>query len=306
MSSRPFANADPFLKFLVLFLLSFMGVGVFMLMANGLVNALWGISFFSDPTLIQDYANPQIVQINRVLLLFQHLGMFIIPSVIFAMLVSKSWVKYLGFKRPDLKVAIAGALIMISSLPLINALSWLNQLVQFPESLAGIEQVFVGMEESAAELTKAITETDSLSILIFNLLLVAIIPALGEEMIFRGLVLPIFKKWTGKLHLAVWLSALLFSAMHMQFFGFLPRLVLGAVLGYLYVWSRSLWVPILAHFTNNALALILIFYMAKGDISKEVDEFNPGATDLIWLVISLVVLGGLFGYIYRKYAKGMP
>jgi membrane protease YdiL (CAAX protease family) len=159
------------------------------------------------------------------------------------------------------------------------------------------------MEQSAAELTRAITETDSPTVLVFNLLLVAIVPALGEEMIFRGLVLPIFRKWTGKLHLAVWLSALLFSAMHMQFFGFLPRLVLGAVLGYLYVWTSSLWVPVIAHFTNNALALILIFYMAKGEIPKEVDEFNPGASDLIWLIVSLAVLAGLFGYVYRKYTK---
>jgi hypothetical protein len=88
--------------------------------------------------------------------------------------------------------------------------------------------------------------------------------------------------------------------MHLQFYGFLPRMLLGAALGYLFVWSGSLWVPILAHFANNALALILIFFMTRGDISADIDEFNPTASDYIWVVVSVAVVTSSLYYIYKN------
>jgi hypothetical protein len=122
-------------------------------------------------------------------------------------------------------------------------------------------------------------------------------------MIFRGLMVPIFRKWTGNVHVAVWLSAFLFSAMHFQFYGFIPRFLLGALLGYLFVWSKSIWAPIIAHFVNNALALILLFMMARGSISEDLDSFDPDFSDWLLVGISAIAVGGLIFYI-TKYSKG--
>ncbi|NEN23856.1 CPBP family intramembrane metalloprotease [Cryomorpha ignava] len=307
MAQRPFAKADPFLQVIILFLLSFMGIAVFLFMANGLVNAVWGISFFSDPAAIQDYANPQIVQVNRVLLMFQHLGMFVVPSIVFAALVSTNWRNYLGFIPVKPLFAIGAIIVMVSSLPAINALSWLNMQLQFPDFMSGVEDVFGGMEEGAAELTKAITQTDNPWIFIFNIVVVAMLPAIGEEMIFRGALMPILIKWTGKKHTGVWISAALFSAMHMQFYGFLPRMMLGALLGYLFLWSRSLWTPIIAHFTNNALAVFLLYMMSKGEISEDIDTFTPSGSDLILLMLSVVLVTGiLYGLNRIKSNEPLP
>jgi hypothetical protein len=303
MGSRPFANADPLLQLIVLFVLAFFCLGVFMLMAQGVLNALWGVNLFESPGTISDYENPQVVQMNRVLLLFQHLGLFVVPAVVFAKLSSTSWRRFVGFRYALPQFLIGSVVIMVVALPLINALAWFNEGIEFPNALKGLEDLFIGMEESAMELTNALARTDHFGFFLFNILVVAVLPAFGEEMIFRGLVLPMFRRWTGNVHAAVWLSALLFSAMHLQFFGFLPRLVLGALLGYLFVWSKTLWVPVLAHFTNNALALFLMFLIARGSIPEEVESFEPSSYDWLWTVGSIIGLVLCIAY-FLRYAKG--
>lgn len=303
MGSRPFSNADPFLQLIVLFLLAFVCVGVFLLMGQGILNALWGVNLFENPNALTDYENEQVVQMNRLLLLFQHLGLFIVPAIIFARLSSTSWKKYVGFRFVMPRLAVASVLVMIAALPIINVLAWVNEGMVLPEYLSGLEEAFAEMEESAKEITMAIAGTGSVVSLFFNFIVVALLPAFGEEMIFRGLMIPIFRKWTRNVHLAVWLSAFLFSAMHFQFYGFLPRFVLGGLLGYLFVWSKSLWAPILAHFVNNALALVLLFLIARGSISEDIDSFDPTLSDWVWVGVSVGAVSGLIYYI-TKYAKG--
>lgn len=300
MGSRPFSSADPFLQIIVLFLISFVSVGIFLVMGQGLISFFWGIDVLAQQDVLSDFSNPQIVQINRVLLLFQHLGLFIVPAVVFSKLVSTRWTDHLGFRGLPMSLLVASGIVIVCCLPLINALAWINELIAFPRFLSGLEALLSSMEDSAARLTEAITQVDDVPTLLFNLLVVALIPALGEEMIFRGLILPIVQKWTGKLHAAVWISALLFSAMHLQFYGFLPRLVLGALLGYLFVYTRSLWAPIIAHFVNNALALVLLFLIARGKITADLDTFEPELSDLIALIFSLLLAGSILYFIFRK------
>lgn len=303
MAKRPFSNADPFLQIIVLFLLSFSGIVIFMFLANGLVNALWGVDFFNDPSVILEYSNPQIVNVNRVLLLFQHLGMFVFPAIAFAMLITSQWKRFLGFRKLSAAFIIGAVLAMIAALPAIDAFSWLNQQVKFPESLSWLQNALGGMEDGASELTKAITETSDPWVLLINIVVVALLPAIGEEMIFRGALIPILMRWTEKKHTSVWLSAILFSAMHMQFYGFLPRMLLGALLGYLFLWSRSLWGSIIAHFTNNALAVIVLFLVSRGTISDEIDSFTPDLSSSLWLLASLVGVTVICFYMYRLSQK---
>jgi len=303
MGSRPFSNADPFLQLIVLFLIAFFCVGVSMLMGQGLLNALWGVNLFENTSALSDYENENVVQMNRVLLFFQHLGLFVVPAIVFARLSSVDWKKYLGFRFIMPRIVIASALVIIAALPLINVMAWFNEGLALPDSLSSLEEVFAGMEETAQKLTAAIAGTGSVSSLMVNIIVMALLPALGEEMIFRGLMVPIFRKWTGNVHVAVWLSAFLFSAMHFQFYGFIPRFLLGALLGYLFVWSKSIWAPIIAHFVNNALALILLFMMARGSISEDLDSFDPDFSDWLLVGISAIAVSGLIFYI-TKYSKG--
>jgi len=277
-----------------------------MLMGSGIIKVLYGVNFLTNPDVITDYSDPNMVNVNRVLLLFQHLGMFIVPAIVFGMLVSTKWPGRLGFFKPKKILVIAALVMVLFALPTINILAWLNEQMVLPEFLGGLEQLFSGMEDSAARLTKALTEQTSPIILIANILTIALIPALGEEMIFRGALIPILKKWTNSVHWAVWISAILFSAMHLQFYGFLPRMLLGAALGYLFVWSGSLWVPVIAHFANNALALILIFLVTRGNITADIDEFNPTASDYIWVLLSMAVVTSSLYFIYKNRVATQP
>ncbi|TAF81977.1 MAG: CPBP family intramembrane metalloprotease, partial [Sphingobacteriales bacterium] len=109
------------------------------------------------------------------------------------------------------------------------------------------------------------------------LLMIAILPAIGEELFFRGTIQNIFTALFKNPHVAVWLTAILFSAIHLQFYGFLPRMFLGALFGYLFIWGKSIWLPILGHFLNNGFAVIMAFRLQQeGKSISELDNaFSP-------------------------------
>jgi len=125
-----------------------------------------------------------------------------------------------------------------------------------------------------ARVTERLVMTDSVGNLLLNLLLIAALPAIGEEFFFRGALHDIFKRLFRNDHVAVWVGALLFSAGHVQFYGFFPRLLLGAFFGYLLVRTKNIWVSVLAHFANNAAVVLLAFvYTLQG---KSYAELTAG------------------------------
>ncbi|HEX7014671.1 MAG TPA: CPBP family intramembrane glutamic endopeptidase [Cyclobacteriaceae bacterium] len=168
---------------------------------------------------------------------------------------------------------------------------------RFPSFLRGFEEWARANEQQRAEITNFMTTFSSPVDLVIALFVIAIIPAIGEEFVFRGLFQNELKNLTGNVHAAVWLAAFLFSAFHIQFFGFVPRLFLGVLFGYLYVWSGSLLVPIFAHFVNNALAVLSLYFYQTGttDISLESPEAAP------W---PIVLAGGLATAFLLMYFKG--
>ena len=129
--------------------------------------------------------------------------------------------------------------------------------------------------------------------------MIAILPALGEELMFRGVIQRILTNWTKNYHWGIWITAFLFSAMHMQFYGFLPRMALGAMFGYLLVWTGTMWVPILAHFVNNAMGVLGYYFIGKGVISKDVEEWGTGTEQLPLAIFSIAIVGFLLFLIYR-------
>jgi membrane protease YdiL (CAAX protease family) len=163
--------------------------------------------------------------------------------------------KSLQLRTPNLIILALGVMAMVSISPLIDVLSTWNQGLQLPESLKSIEDWMINTEKAAEATTNTLLNTDSWGGFIMNILIIAIMAGIGEELMFRGVIQKILIGWTKNIHLGILYTAIIFSTIHFQFYGFVPRMILGMVLGYLYIWSKSLWVPVIAHAINNALTV---------------------------------------------------
>ncbi len=179
----------------------------------------------------------------------------------------------------------------------------LNNKMNLPSWLEGLERWMQQKELALKELTEYLTGFNTLPQLIIGLVVIAIIPGIGEELLFRGLIQPRIHRMTRNVHLAVWLTAFFFSAIHFQFYGLIPRMLLGALFGYLYVWSGNLWYPIIGHITNNGFTLLMIFlYNRKAvDVNIEATDSVPVSTALVSCVVSILILVALkrFYFNYR-------
>ena len=193
---------------------------------------------------------------------------------------------------PSWKIIFSVFLITIAFGVAISPVSEWNASVQFPSWTGAMGEMFTNMEKKAELLTKLITSNLSPSIFALVFVVVAIIPALGEEFVFRGLIQTELQRAFGNPHAAIWVAAAIFSAFHFQFFGFFPRLLIGAILGYLYYWSGNLWLPILAHFFNNGILMIALYMYQQGLHSMDVESTESAPIYLVTLgaVIALVLL----------------
>lgn len=149
-----------------------------------------------------------------------------------------------------------------------------NTNFKFPEFMSGFEEWARNLEDQLAETTEKFTDFNNFSQFLFGFLVIAILPGIGEEFLFRGLLQNSLHKWTKNPHVAIWVSAFIFGAIHLQFYGLVPRMMLGAVFGYLYLWSGNLWYPIIAHIANNGIAVIAVYYAQIEDSAPNLDDTN--------------------------------
>ena len=236
---------------------------------------------------------------------FQSTAMFLLPPLCVAYLWSQEPMKWLKVSEfQSFKFSGIAILLMLVALPAINLLSYWNQQMSLPAFLEPLEQWMKTSEESAKVLTEQFMHTTTIGGLIINLLLMAVLPALGEELTFRGVLQRLFQgskvsEFQGSRvpHLAIWCSAILFSAIHLQFYGFIPRMLMGALFGYMLVWTGSLWIPILMHFTNNAMAVLLYFVSLRAGWDMEKMD-AIGTNDTLWLgVVSMVItIAGIYAF----------
>lgn len=223
----------------------------------------------------------------KIIQLFSSIGLFIIPPLIYAQLFSETPLVELGIKaKTNFKSIILTVLIMLVVMPFLSFTIDINSKLILPEFMSSIEEWMKQSEEKAMLLTSSFLKMDNFLDFLFIFLLVAILPAVGEELLFRGVLQKLFIKWTKKYHLGIWITAILFSALHMQFYGFLPRLILGVMFGYLFFWSKSLWLPILAHLLNNGSFVIAAYI--NPDTIKDSEPFSSSENTL--LSISLIII----------------
>ena len=217
---------------------------------------------------------------------------FIAPPMILYAFTRHHPMRELGFRKPNSAwLLLIGVVLMFVSLPLTNLLTSWNEKMNFGAAFESLEALLQQLEETAGDLTERMLQVDSFGGLLFNLLVIALIPAIGEELTFRGVLQQALTRRCN-VHVAVFLSAFIFSFIHFQFYGFLPRMFLGLLLGYLFYYSGSLWTSILMHFVNNGAAVVVAYLDYKGLIDVDIDHF--GATSNVWLLgASLVVTVGL-------------
>ena len=294
------AGNTPYSKFLITVGIILVSAVFFTLLSTILATVFYGVSMIELQQMMQDPSQPATLSILKLVQTFSAIGTFIIPPFILARLFSERPLEYLSLDHKTQKTSLLIAtIIMVASTPLVNFLGELNTNMHLPEFLKGVEDWMRDSENKAAELTKVFLDMKTPGDLIFNLFMIALLPALGEELVFRGVVQKIFHQWSRNAHVAVWTTAVLFSAMHMQFYGFLPRMLLGAMLGYMLVWSGSLWLPILAHFINNAAAVVFTYLFQHDLTSINPDEVGT-ESDFIGLGVSLVITVLLFLMLYRR------
>ncbi len=278
----PFRNFPPYLKILALLVVIISTFLVAMAMGIGISIPLFGRGILDSITLDADYSEPKTVMALKFLQIINQLGVFVIPAIIFVILTDDHFMEYMKLKgRISRFSMIFGPILIIVSLPFVNWLIDINSNIHLPDFIKPAEDWMRKSEDNAATLMDAFLNTGTIRGLLVNLLMIAVIAAIGEELIFRGILVRLFHEWTGNIHVAVFLPAFLFSALHLQFFGFLPRLLLGILLGYIFVWSGSLWVPIFVHFLNNALAVIFAFLNYKGIVAVDFENFGSSQDPLI-------------------------
>ena len=199
------------------------------------------------------------------MLTLQDLFVFIFPAVAtMAILYSRPWRAMALDRAPTWKALLVVVAFYIVSIPAMNWLVSANEAMSLPSSLSGLEHWMRTMEDSAAETTKQILDIHTVGGLIVCLLVVGVMAGVSEEFLFRGAMQRMMQDSRLGKHLVVWIVAIIFSAFHMQFYGFFPRMVLGLWLGYLLLWTGSLWVPIIAHALNNSTVVIFSYLANKG------------------------------------------
>jgi membrane protease YdiL (CAAX protease family) len=263
---------------------------------------IYGVNLTQMQTLIQDTSNPESISILKFFQTFQSIGVFIIPPFIIAWMLDDHISDFLQYHRkPDLKSVLLVIAIIYTSNPLINCLTEINSKLALPDWMSSIETWMQNSENQANQITEAFLSTSSVTTLIANIVIIGILPSVGEELLFRGIVQQLFKRKIGNAHAAIWISAAIFSALHMQFFGFLPRLILGAMFGYMLQWSGSLWLPMIAHFVNNTTAVVAYYLMQKGIIGSGIDKTGTLSDGSFYLVfVSVIFLTIFFRVLYLR------
>ena len=220
---------------------------------------------------------------------------FILPALCFGMIYyCKSIWRYFEVQRiPNWPSVGLAALLLASAYPLVLLSYELNALIPLSDWMQG-------MEQNAAEILSQLLDMRSVPELLLSLILVAVLPAMGEEFVFRGIVQKqLYERFDNPMK-AIWVAAFFFSAVHLQFEGFLPRMLLGAVLGYAYYWTRNLWIPILIHFLNNAIPALALYF-----VDEDITQVNESRSLVTLAIVTLVSLPILW-WVTSQFRRSKP
>lgn len=260
----------------------------------GAIVAAWVYGFaVTDILTLGAFDDPRYVAASKLIQILGSVGTFIIPALLFSYLFAGDLFSYYRFRDSTGTMAILLTVaMMVSVIPLINYLAEINLRTEFP--VESVDRFLRNLEGEAEKIMRAFTSTRSLWGLFVNLMMIGVLAAVGEELIFRGLLQRLLAGMIRNAHIAILITAVLFSAFHFQFFSFLPRFVLGIILGYLMYLGRSIWFPIVAHFVNNAMGVLYYFFNSRGSADDVLEEIGTSTLIPIAALVSLVLFGVFF------------
>ena len=272
------------------------------LFAMGSAVLFWGkqVLEVSDPSVIQ--SNPSLIAAYKYMQMVNHAGTFLLSGFIYLFFTDSQRIKRISTGRLPSQPQIWMVLLLI-----IISTPWISKVYEWNQSFSlsrwpSVEQWFKQTAQQSEDIMNAFLHQPSVKGTIANFLIIAILPALGEELIFRGILQPLLSEWWKNIHLSILITAVLFSLMHLDIFGFIPRLGLGIMFGYLYYFGATLWLPILAHFLNNSLALVASFLSEKHLTNIPYQEF--GSVDNPWVnLLSFIFTIFIFVWFYQARTK---
>ncbi len=260
------------------------GMRVFLFLVILLISSLIGVVF----SMLFMFAGNTGMKIGQGI---SSVMMFVTPPIVYYLVTRKEHpMRDLGFRivnRPWPLFILIGFMVMFVSLPVTNQLTLWNEGMTFGGMFSRLEEWMKTLEEAARVATEQMLMADTIGGLLLNLIVIAMIPAIGEELTFRGVLQQGLTRRMNP-HLAIILSAAIFSFIHFQFYGFLTRMFLGLLMGYLFYASGSLWTCMLMHFVNNGSAVVVFYLNHKGVINVDVDHF--GQTQSVWLLMASFVM----------------
>jgi membrane protease YdiL (CAAX protease family) len=230
----------------------------------------------------------------------QQIGLFLVPSFFLAVFLRREGESYLRMNcSPGISSFILIAILVVIILPVISWTSIINSRMDLPDWLSWVEGTMREKEDRASDIMGFLLGSDGISGMAVNLFTLALIPAFAEELLFRGILQQLFIKVFRSAHAGIWITSILFSAVHFQFYGFLPRMILGLLFGYLFIWTGSLWSAIVPHFINNAIPVVMTFLSG---LTREIVKLEePGSIfPFIHMTLSLFILYYLWHLSQKK------
>ena len=286
-------------------LLLFIGMafGLFMiltLVGTVILSKITGVSIFQVRDITNWNSNdPKMIYFIRGLLLLQFLGLFLIPSLLFAYFSDPKPFYYLGLQPPQKAIYwLLAIVIMFVAIPAVEYIGALNQKINFGTET---QKWMKGMEEEATKQIQFMLAKHTPGELFTNLIFISLFAGVGEEIFFRGVLQRMFIRAFKNPWMGIVLTATIFSAFHFQFFGFFPRLALGIVLGAIYWYSGSLWPAIIAHFIYDGFIIVLVYLNPSMINNPDQTLMNPNT--LLPFAVGSIVLTVLLLWVMRKYSS---
>lgn len=293
MLSNYLRSVPPFFQLVIFFLFASLSSMLFVVTGQLLAGTIWGVDAF-NPEALYDYDNPDSMSALRMVTFFYQFGFFILPSLVYARFLHDSRGRYLMADRKfDVVNTILSIGAVLCTFYIINWLVYVNELIPLGGEFGNqVKQ----MHDDNLELSTHMLSGTGMGTYLVNMFVLAVVPAVGEELMFRGMFMRMLTRATRNVHAGIWLTALLFGLIHLQFYNFLAIVFMGALFGYLLIWTGNIWIPIIAHFLNNAVTVTLSHLINSGKLSEDVDMFPDNyislGVSLVAFTILLLVIQG--------------
>jgi membrane protease YdiL (CAAX protease family) len=289
---------SPYYQLLIIAGYALIGLILGSLLSFAALIGLYGTSIFSNTAALSG-GDPAFATGLKISQLLTTVFTFVAPPVLLAATEKTKVKDFYNFKRPAAAMFLLVFIFMICSIPLMEWIALINQKMVLPGPLKAVDNWMREKENEAMKMTYLLLRIQNFGDFLINIGLIALLPGIAEELLFRGAVQRAFYRMYKNPHVAIWLSAFIFSAIHIQFFGFFPRMILGAAFGYIYLWTGSLWYAMFAHFLNNAFSVCQAWYLQAHHIPLEQAD-NSSNFPWYGYVISLILSIFLLKYIKDK------